>query len=811
MSALSKNSGLDIKKASLKALEWPRFQEELASRARSPVGQALSRTWAPAALSLSEASLQALAVQELFNLKFNEGHQVPVGEGAPLEDLLNRIFRFGNIDVVEFRTLVDFQRCVIDLHHFLRKYGSKIQSLAQLCSSMDRLEDWFQNESRLLDPQGEIVDDASEDLAALRDLARDLHRKIRRRLEDFLKNSRLSDLLQDDYVTLRDGRYVLPIKSNYKGKVPGIIHDVSNSEATLFIEPEDIVEWNNQLKVTEKEIQYEIERILGEVVQRTQPLVEVFRHNQSIVARCDLMSAFVQLALDTKLPVTQSIEADEILFEEVSHPLLQLDRSVVSNSLSWEKGFLLTGPNTGGKTVLLKAVGLNVVMARSGFPCFAKKVSLPADLKRVFVSIGDEQNLKENLSTFSAHLKVLGEMYDEAQAGDLVLVDEIATGTSPEEGQPLAQSFIEKLLDRQVRLFVTTHYGALKQFALADERCRIASMSFDLKNKRPTYQLILDVPGESSAFDTASSVGFPEDVLKRARELRGEPSEDLTRALEKLEEARQKFNDRETELTDKVDRAKRREEQAQKVIEEYGLKQKVLLAEESQKLIKDLSKLRDELSVEVKKLSQDDLKAGATKAFQKISDAAAHVRVQVSEQSSDDISTRELDADEISVGNVVEVEGLGLGEILEVPSGNVTGKTFILVQVGELKTRVARERLKRVSGQRGRNFRKNKVTQEKVRETRGTSSSANTSNHPSGSLICDVRGKTLEDALRKVEQSLNSLLGGSGIVTIIHGHGTSKLRDGIRSYLEKSRSDISFRAGSWPGEGGDGVTLAELA
>jgi DNA mismatch repair protein MutS2 len=375
----------------------------------------------------------------------------------------------------------------------------------------------------------------------------------------------------------------------------------------------------------------------------------------------------------------------------------------------------------------------------------------------------------------------------------------------------LAQAFIENLLDRSVRIFVTTHYGALKQFALLDERCRIAAMAFDLKSKRPTYQLILDVPGESSAFDTAASVGFPAEVLKRARELRGEPSQDLTRALEKLEEARMRFRERESETLERLERAKRREEQAQKVIEEYGLRQKAMLSEESQKLLKDLSRLRDELSDEIKKLSQEELKAGATKMFQKIADAATHIRVQVSEQSADDVQSRELESDELEIGQVVEIEGLGMGEILELPAGHLTPKTLILVQVGELKTRVTRERLKRVSGQRGRNFRKNKAAQEKARESRLVTLTSSSGLAASGSLICDVRGKTVEEALRRVEQSLNALLGGTGIVTIIHGHGTSKLRDSIREYLEKNRPDIAFRAGSWPGEGGDGVTLAELA
>jgi DNA mismatch repair protein MutS2 len=806
---------LDVSLAALRALEWPRLLAEIKDRTRSPAGHLLADSWTPGLLDLDMARTQAQAALELFELKSHENAQPPVGETPVLDELLKRVSRSGQISVVEFRDLVDFQRGVIDLSQFLRRYHIRAPMLVKLASDLDRLEAWFKEHSLLLDPQGEIVDEASDDLAALRQLSRDLHKKIRARLEDYLHNNRLAELMQDFYVTLRDGRYVLPIKSNFKGRVPGIIHDVSNSEATLFIEPEDVVEWNNQLKVTEKEIQHEIERILAEVVAKTHPYVRAFFTNQRILARLDLLSGFVALALEVKLPLALSRDSARIEFDGLTHPLLALDRSVVASSFAWDQAFILTGPNTGGKTVLLKSVGLAICLARAGFPVFARGASIPGEMARLFVSIGDEQNLKENLSTFSAHLKSLTDMYDNAASGDLVLVDEIATGTSPEEGQPLAQAFIEKMLERDVRFFVTTHYGSLKQFALGDPRCRIAAMAFDSATRSPTYQLILDVPGESSAFETAASVGFPEDILVRARELRGEPSRDLSEAVGRLEEARKQFLGREKELADRLERAQKREEQAQRVVEEYGLKQKVLLHEESQKLLKELSKLRDELSSEVKNAGSEEIKTGATRLFQKISDASAHVRTQVGEaQELPAGQGRDLDNADLQAGMVVEIDGLGLGEIVEVPRGEIQPKTMLIVQVGDLKTRVARERLKRVAGQRSHSYRKNRVAQERAREQKPvplTPVSPSSTNF-SGTLICDVRGRAVEEALRRVEQSLNALLSQQNvIVTIVHGHGTSRLKDAIRDYLSSGRPDVAFRPGSWPGEGGDGVTLVELA
>ncbi len=796
----------------LRALEWPRLQAEFEARARSPIGQRLCANLEPGALSLAESQIQARAALELFELKNRDGSQPPVGDAPVLDEVLKRITRSGTIDLVEFRALLSFHRAVLDFSQFLRRYSARVPQLSLLCSGVDRLEAWYREQSLILDPQGEIHDDASEDLAALRGLSRELHKKIRQRLEDYLHNNKLAELMQDFYITLRDGRYVLPIKSNFKGRVPGIIHDVSGSEATLFVEPQDVVEWNNQLKVTEKEIQLEIERILAVVVVKTQPHVTAFFANQKVLARVDLISAFVQLALDLKLAPSLARSAPKLDFDSLTHPLLALDRGVVASSFGWEKAFVLTGPNTGGKTVLLKSVGLAVCLARAGLPVFARAACLPENVHRLFASIGDEQNLKENLSTFSAHLKMLADMFENSQAGDLVMVDEIATGTSPEEGQPLAQAFLEKLLDRDVRLFVTTHYGALKQFALADPRCRIASMAFDSRSKRPTYQLILDVPGESSAFDTASSVGFPEIVLHRARVLRGEPSKDLTQALARLEEARVRFFSQEKELSDRLERAQKREEQAQRVVEEYGLKQKVQLSEESQKLIRELSRLRDDLAQEVKNAQGDELKSGATKIFQKISDVSAQMRVQVADvqELSASQKSRDFENGELVAGTLVEIDGLGLGEIVEAPRGDVQAKTMILVQVGDLKTRVARERLKRVAGKRGQTYRNNRVAQERAREARPQNMSP-ASSGVTGSILCDVRGKTVDDALRRVEQSLNGLFSGEGsVVTIVHGHGTSRLKEAIRDYLSSTRSELSFRPGSWPGEGGDGVTLVEV-
>jgi len=809
---------IEVSKHALKSLEWPAFQAELKARAKSATGQRLCGEWQPGRLDANGSKAQSEAVLEMFEVFSDKALRSPHSRVGELDELFRRMDRFGAIDLEEFVSLIDFQRCVLDLHHYVRKHFKADTSLKQVFSGLDRLENWYDSHSRLLDPQGEIVNDATSDLAALRELAAELHKKITKRLEDYLHSTTFAHLLQDDYVTLRDGRYVLPIKANFKGKVPGIIHDVSNSEATLFVEPEDVVEWNNQLKITDKEIQREIEKILADVVRNTQPLLKEFLTNQDLLALSDLLGSFADLAASLKtlneetkgkLHLASAEWSDELSFEKLSHPILALERGVVTNDISWKHAFVLTGPNTGGKTVLLKSVGLNVCLAAAGLPVFASEARIPKDLDKVLVCIGDEQNLKQNLSTFSAHLSALSEMYANADGNALMLIDEIATGTSPEEGQPLAQAFIESLLDKNVKLFVTTHYGALKQFALGDKRCRIASMAFDEHTRRPTYELILDIPGESSAFDTAESLGFDAAILKRARQLRGEPSEDLTLAVKSLDEARRKFIDEKKALHEQLERAKLRENQAQKSIEEYGLKQNVKLTDEATALLKEVSKMRDDLNDRIKSLKPEDVKDGAKAEFQKISDLNTHLRVQVDEIGGlKEGESRHFGNDQLEVGQVVEIEGLGLGEILEMPR-TIAPKSMVTVQVGDIKSRVAHSRLRKVQGGRARTFKRNLKSVDSARNASRDTVDVKTG--IASNLVCDVRGRTVNESLRKVEQMLNTLFSSpESKITIIHGHGTSRLKDAIRDYLTKTRPDVIYRPGSWPGEGGDGVTVVEM-
>ncbi len=818
MSGSTGNSFFQISDKSLQAIEWSRLLQLIEEDLLSGGGRELLTRFRPGSFSRIEAEMRSQAIVELNKLHTQSQLMLPVASSSDMSRLLARVERQGAIDVEELVELIRAHRGVQSIFHFLKRYCADAPSLRDIFSTLDTLDEWAAQIFPLVDNYGEIADSASDDLRALRFLARELKAKIEKRLEEYLHKKEFVDYLQDNYVTIREGRYVLPIKANFKGRLEGIIHDVSHSEQTVFLEPQEIVEWNNQLKVTQREIEHEIENILRDAVSKTVPYVDAFIQNVNLMSQADLLSAIASMTrrwVGSDLSVAQW-RGTQLSVKTIRHPLLLVEGSVIPNSLDWEQGLIVTGPNTGGKTVLLKAMGLCICMAAVGIPIPCQSMVIPEDLSRIEAVIGDEQDLSQHLSTFSAHLRHLGQLIEAAAPQTLLLVDEIATGTSPEEGQPLAQATIEQLLSKGAYVLVTTHYTSLKHFAMSDDRCRIAAMAFDSQTRKPTYRLIMDVPGESSAIDTAEELGFPIDVVRRARKLRGEVSEDFKVAVRKLEEARAKLDQKEEELslaTRSLEAAQKRSEQRER---ELQSKIKSAVDAEAKVILGELRELREELSKSVKGASKEDLSTGATKLFTQISDVSEKLRGVQSSELEDVVASPV--GTELRVGDLVEIMGLGLGTVVELPKDfDTNNKASVAVQVGDIKTRVSKTRLSKPSHAKKASFVAQKSAVHAAQERKQAKAFLISDNESrgepqaSGSYLCDVRGKTVPEAMARVEKSINDLTIDDSFasLTIIHGHGYAKLKDAIRSYLEKERHDVKFRSGSWPGEGGDGVTVVE--
>lgn len=806
-----KSTRFRVPDRTIEVLEWKGVQRLLGDCARTPQGKTFCALLKPGALSRGEAEAIAEATLEWRELSSELKILMPLADIPDLGTSLKRISRSASISIGEFASLIRFHRAAQGLSQFLNRYTLRKPALQQALSGLELLESWARKQFPLLDAQGQMADNASEDLRALRGLVKELHEQIKKRLDDYLHNPKLAELMQDFYITIRDGRYVIPVKVNFKGRVPGIVHDVSNTEQTLFVEPQEIVEWNNQLKVAEKEIEKEIDRILAVVVAETRPVVEALQKNEELIARADFISANARFSESFGLSYSKAKwHKGPVIAEGLLHPLLVQGRPVVANSLNFEQALILSGPNTGGKTVLLKALGLAALMAQCGCLVPAKSLSLPESLSGLRANIGDEQSLDLNLSTFSGHLQFLNEILNEAEAGDLVLIDEIATGTSPEEGQPLAQAIIERLLDNKVLLFVTTHYGGLKQFAMIEDRCRIAAMTFDKQSQSPTFKMEMDVPGESSAFDVALQLGLPRAVIDRARALRGEVSVDLNCAIEKLEQARKDFVHRGVELEAAIEKARLREQTAQAKIMELEAKMREGVQTEAREAIKKFNILRDELAALIRGSDPATLAQGAQGLFNKIADAQDQARGAIEGNGVFDPGSKLADEKDLNPDTIVEVEGFGMGFVVERPSEMRGPKTQVKVKVGDLHLTALLSRLRVPASARAHQFKASRMAASTSRERRLQDKSTSSRGQGGGSLVCDIRGKAVEEGLRKVEVMLNELaVNEDAVLTVIHGHGTDRLKDALRTYIEKERPELKYRSGSWPGEGGDGVTVIE--
>ncbi len=792
----------------LDVLEWNRFLEILTQNALSPMGQSFIADFRPDFWEREKASIIAEAIIDVVALQSKE-KQLPLGDLSDLNMVYKRMSRGGAISVEEFAQVIRNQKGVISLRSVVQT--SQLAALQKVLNLLDPLKDWCDVHFPLIDQHGQISDSASEDLRALRMMARDLKNRIDDRLKDYLQDPHLAEIMRDHYVTLRDGRYVLPVKTSYKGRMPGIIHDVSKTESTIFVEPQAIVDLNNQLKVTEREIEIEIERILAQVVDRSKDVVPFFITNQEQLALGDYLQAVSKIVSkwDNFCVATQS---DDLSFDYLAHPLLSLQTKVVSNSLEWKEALILSGPNTGGKTVLLKSVGMALLFARAGIPVCAKSAKVPFELKKVFAEMGDDQNLFEKLSTFSAHIHSLSRIFKEASRGDLVLIDEIATGTAPEEGQALARAVIEYFLEKGVRVFVTTHYGALKVMALADERCRVASMAYDTQKRTPLFKIVMDVPGESSALDAADRLGIPQGVLTRARQLLGDDSKDLTKALKNLEKSRKHFEDKLLEVEQNKKLVQQKDKELQRLKELAEEKLRTLSREEAKEILRDFKTLREELAGKILSLKSEGKES--TQIFEDISQKTQELKKLSLEDVPFVQPKRGIDPQTLKKGMIVEIAGLGMGQVEEDFQAQTNTKATVSVKVGEIKTRVGVERVFDVTNEEKLRFdqsRKSWLGVEKRKSTTKTQVLAQ-SKAQVGSFICDVRGRTWDEASRKIDSALNQLTAREvSSVTIIHGHGKEVLKERIRSYLEKERTEFKFRTGSWPGEGGDGVTIVEEA
>lgn len=722
------------------------------------------------------------------------------------------IYNFGEFDSVEkrlevsgtlsqnelLRTALLFKSARLMKSYISDSPESTLFSYTEALFSEKQIEDEIS--SKIISDE-EIHDSASRELFAIRRKKESTHGKIRETLQKYTSSQTYKKYLQSSNVALRNDRFVLPVKQEYRNEIQGLIHDSSDSGATVFIEPMTIVKLNNSLKELEGEEKAEIERILAELSGKAAGLTDEIKSNRTILETLDLIFAKAKYSLFIKGEIPAMNDRGIINLKKARHPLLNPETAVpVDISLGRDFDTLvITGPNTGGKTVSLKTLGLFSLMAMSGFAIpafFGSEVSV---FHEIYADIGDEQSIEQSLSTFSSHMKNISKILNGDLYESLALFDELGAGTDPTEGAALAISIIEYLRKRGVRVAATTHYPELKLYALSHDGVRNASLEFSVETLMPTYRLIMGMPGRSNAFAISEKLGIPEEIIKNAQGAISEDALKFEEVLSAIDENRviaEKEKEEASALREQV--AQLQKELKEKKDDAYKKNREIIekARQEAVFITEEAQKRAEEIIDTLNKTAKDQRQRAKA-----VGDARRMLGEEKKKQSEKLVSEtkkkhKTLSPSDIKVGLTVMFEDIDAPVSIEsLPDKN--GNLTVLAGIMKVKTNLSK--LYAVK-EENKEPKKKKIT---------VSTGVNIKNKQIRPEI-DLRGMNLEEAEYVTEKFIDdAVLGGIPSITIIHGKGTGILRAGIHQLLKKNKAIKSFRLGTF-GEGEAGVTVAEL-
>lgn len=649
----------------------------------------------------------------------------------------------------------------------------------------------------------EIADKASDTLFDIRKKIRSKENSIREKLDSLIHSSHYQQFLQEAIITQRNGRFVVPVKAECRGNVPGLVHDTSSTGATVFIEPASVVDANNDIKVLQGKERDEIMRILYELSAESGDFAESIKHSYESAIRLNLIFAKAHLAY--KMKATKPILNNEgiICLKKARHPLID-PKKVVATDIALGDEYdtlVITGPNTGGKTVSLKTLGLLTLMTMCGLLIPVADRSRVSVFNNILVDIGDEQSIAQSLSTFSSHMVNIIDIMKKADDKSLILIDELGAGTDPVEGAALAVSIIEALREKGAIIAATTHYAELKAYALDTPGVTNGCCEFDIETLRPTYKLLIGVPGRSNAFAILKHLGMTQDVIDNAKAIVGSDNRDFEAVLEKLEASRHALEEERKIAEEMTERARKIEEKAQSEMDKIEtLKARELdkAKREAQKLIDAAERKSSQFLLELDKLKKEQTSSNATEIARKTRRA---VKAQMGEMD-DLVNPNEL-ADNWDYdyklprnpvpGDRIVIKGIGEGEVLEFKNNNV------FVKSGLLKTRVKLSDIMILDKPK----KKPVKTQHNVYRT---SSRADAD----VKTEIDMRGETVDEALSELGLFIDRcVLNNIEEIRIIHGKGTGALRSAVTDYLKTHPNVSEYRLGRY-GEGENGVTIAKL-
>lgn len=685
---------------------------------------------------------------------------------------------------------------------FLEKDLTEIPALTAIREVISVNRDLENEITRCILSEDEMADNASPQLRSIRRSIVRQNEAIKAKMNHMLGSAENKTLLQDSIVTMRDGRYVIPVKQEHRSKFPGIVHDQSSTGATLFIEPQVIVNMNNELKQLFLDEKKEIDRILAELSDRVAENYHGLYNNQKLLVELDYIFAKGRLSLSYRGEEPHISDEGILDLKQARHPLLDQKKAVPINA-SLGRNYstlIITGPNTGGKTVTLKTAGLLSMMAASGLHIPASSESIIPVFEDIFADIGDEQSIEQSLSTFSSHMNNIVNIVDRAGPGCLVLLDELGAGTDPTEGAALAIAVLEKLRANGALIFATTHYTELKKYAISTAGVQNASMEFDVETLSPTYRLTIGIPGKSNAFEISRKLGLSESIIDKARELlegRDIEFEDVIAALE--DDRKRAEEERDQAIALNIAMKKQKQELEQRETEIKQKKSEILAKarEEAREIVREAKDTTREVQKELRELNRIDSIAERNKVFDEGRRKVRNLEGRYREKIVKQVNNKPVKASDLKIGNRVKVLSLDQnGEIMSLPDdkGNMT------VQMGILKATVNIKDIMLID----------EVKKQKPSPKQRNYSSMYQAKAMNMSTTINVRGQNLDDAVMNVDKYLDdAFMAGLKEVTVIHGRGEGILRTGLQQMMKRHKHVKAFRKGAY-NEGGDGVTIVQL-
>lgn len=789
-----------MKEKTLKVLEYFKVLELLENEADSELGKKIIRKLRP--YSDKQSVIEA---QE----ETDEAYRIIMEDSSPpfagLRDAKSELILSGKGGILSPGGLLKIAGCLRAsrrVKNFLLKKNEfeNIEKIKRIAENLQFFKEIEDDIFTSIIGENEISSDAS---ITLKNIRRDINLKnenIRNRLTSIVSSTENKKYLQESIVTIREGRYVVPVRQEYRNTLKGIVHDQSSSGATLFIEPMEIVNLNNELRELKLKEEKEIERILEELTSSVGEIHEYIIENLRILSKLDFIFAKAKLAIYMKA-IRPSINSEgKIFLKKARHPLIDQNRVVASDFYIGDptNTIVITGPNTGGKTVTLKTIGLITLMAASGLQIPADYGSKVSIFDIVFADIGDEQSIEQSLSTFSSHMTNIVKMLENIKDNSLVLFDELGAGTDPTEGAALAISILDYLFDRKIKTIATTHYSELKLYALSKDKVENASVEFDIKTLSPTYRLLIGVPGKSNAFEISKRLGLNQKIIDKAKKLLKTEDIEFEEILTKLEvDRREAEKAREDSIKLRAELEKMQEElrKERKLVQDN--KEDIIMKakRDAKKIISKAKKDSEYALKEIKEVTfeiEEEKKERIEKAKKRLKNRLDRIDDGITEKILSKTNIKPLE--NVKIGQEVRVlsleqEGTVLSSIDQ--NGNV------MVQVGIMKISVPIETLE--------------ITEKKSQKsTNKYAKNLISKKTKSIKKEIDIRGMNIEEASFEIDKYLDdAYLSGLKEVNIIHGKGTGALRKGINDILKSHKHVKNQRLGKY-GEGGTGVTVVSL-